>query len=76
MKKSVDINIEIIVGATIAILVKGFPDFHFGPGPEQGFMYRHSDELVFGAARRWQVIPYQAFIIFIFTIRYFILKKM
>ena len=27
MKKSVDINIEIIVGATIAILDKGFPDF-------------------------------------------------
>ena len=76
MKKSVDINIEIIVGATIAILVMGFPDFVFGPGPEQGFMYRYSDELVFGALRRWQVIPYQAFIIFILTIRYFILKKM
>ena len=29
MKKSVDINIEIIVGATIAILVKGFPGFFF-----------------------------------------------
>ena len=76
MKKSVDINIEIIVGATIAILVKGFPDFFFGPGPEQGFIYQHSDELVFGAVRKCQVIPCQAFIIFILTIRYFIFKKM